>query len=72
MVMYIFLNAVKMAQEPHFCEKSAEMALKGTEIYRQGRSDTHRAEVERNDDRGSHKGTGVSRRNNGVGQVRGI
>ena len=29
MVMYIFLNAVKMAQEPHFCEKSAEMALKG-------------------------------------------
>ncbi len=29
MGMYIFLNAVKMEQEPHFCEKSAEMALKG-------------------------------------------
>ena len=32
MVMYIFLNAVKMAQEPHFCEKTAEMALKGLMI----------------------------------------
>ena len=27
MVMYIFLNAVKMAQESHFYEKSAEKAL---------------------------------------------
>lgn len=29
MVMYIMLNAVKMADDGHFCVKSAELALKG-------------------------------------------
>lgn len=29
MVMYIMLKAVKMADEGHFCEKTAETALKG-------------------------------------------
>ena len=29
MVMYIFLNGVNVAHEPHFCEKTAEKALKG-------------------------------------------
>lgn len=29
MVMYIMLNAIKLADYGHFCEKSAEKALKG-------------------------------------------
>lgn len=29
MVMYIMLNAIKLADYGHFCEKSAETALKG-------------------------------------------
>lgn len=29
MVMYIFLNGVNVTHEPHFCEKTAEKALKG-------------------------------------------